>query len=253
MTDTGPALLVTVRSDGDPSAVLRQHHHTQHLVSWSATATVTVRTGTRDWLVPPTHGLWMPAGTPHAVEVLRHGRGYAVLLDVDRCPITWTEPTGLLITPLLRELIIYLDQHPHHDQTRSHAESVLLALLKPIPSTTFHVSLPEDPRTRMIADGLIANPADGRDLAAWARAANASVRTITRLFAAETGMTFAQWRTHVRIRAALTHLARGTSVGATARAVGYRKPGAFSEAFHRITGQHPGIYLGGADAPPPAI
>lgn len=242
MTDTGPSLLVTVRSDGDRGAVLTQHHHPEHLVSWSATATVTVRTGARDWLVPPTHGLWVPAGTSHSVEVLRQGRGYAVLLDVARCPITWAEPTGVLITPLIRELIVYLDRHPHPDETRSHAEAVLLALLEPTPSTTFHVPLPEDPRTRLIADGLIANPADGRDLAAWARAANASVRTITRLFANETGMTFAQWRAHVRIRAALTHLTQGSSVGATARAVGYRKAGAFSEAFHRITGQHPGIY-----------
>lgn len=69
------------------------------------------------------------------------------------------------------------------------------------------------------------------------------VERSTRLFAGETGMTFARWRTQVRIRAALTHLARGTSVGATARAVGYRKPGAFGDAFHRITGQSPSIYL----------
>jgi hypothetical protein len=32
-----------------------------------------------------------------------------------------------------------------------------------------HVPIPNDRRLRMIADGLIANPADQRDLAAWAR------------------------------------------------------------------------------------
>jgi AraC-like DNA-binding protein len=242
MTETSRSLLVTARGDTYQGAVLSKHHHSQHIVAWSATATVTVRTDTRDWLVPPTHGLWLPADTPHSIEVLRQGHGYAIFFDVAHCPITWAEPTGVLITPLIRELISYLDQHPHHDQTRAHAEALLLALLEPTPSTTFHVPLPEDPRTRMIADALIANPADGRDLATWARAANAGVRTITRLFANETGMTFAQWRARVRVRAALTHLAQGTSVGATARAVGYRKPGAFSEAFHRVTGQHPGIY-----------
>ncbi|WP_405485792.1 helix-turn-helix domain-containing protein [Nocardia sp. NBC_00511] len=55
-------------------------------------------------------------------------------------------------------------------------------------------------------------------------------------------MTFAEWRTHIRMRAALTLLARGTSVGATARAVGYRKPSAFAATFHRVTGQQPSIY-----------
>jgi AraC-like DNA-binding protein len=241
-SEAGPPLLVTVRSEIDRRVVLEQHRHSDHMIAWSATATITLRAGTRDWLVPPTHGLWVPARAPHVVEVLRPGQACVVLVGVAGCPITWAEPTGVLITPLIRELVVYLDEHPQRDRTRSQAESVLLALLEPVPSTTFHVPIPEDPRTRMIAEGLIANPADGRDLAAWARDANAGVRTITRLFADETGMTFAQWRTHVRVRAALTLLARGTSVGATARAVGYRKPGAFSEAFQRITGQNPGIY-----------
>ncbi len=38
-------------------------------------------------------------------------------------------------------------------------------------------------------------------------------------------------------------LADGTSVNATARAVGYRKPSAFIAAFHRVTGHTPGTYL----------
>jgi AraC-like DNA-binding protein len=247
-----PLLLVSAGTAVDQGLVLDEHQHPDHhMIAWSTTATVAVRTGNHDWLVPPTHGLWIPAGTSHAAEVLRPGRGYGVLLGVDRCPIIWTEPTGVLITPLIRELVIHLGRNPDPTPTRSHAESLLLALLEPVPSTTFHVPLPEDPRIRAIADTLVAHPADGRDLATWAADMNTSVRTITRLFARETGMSFAQWRTHVRIRAALTHLARGASVGATARAVGYRKPGAFSETFRRITGQHPGIYhqAGNADVP----
>ena len=245
-----PPLLVTVRTDLDRGMLAEQHQHSNHLIAWSASATVSLRTGIRDWLVPPTHGLWVPADCPHAVEVVRPGHGYAVLLSADRCPIAWTEPTGVLITPLIRELIIHLDRHPDQTNTRSTAVSLLLSLLEPVPSTTFHVPLPDDARTRTIADALIANPADRRDLAAWASDTNTSVRTITRLFTHETGMSFAQWRTLVRIRAALTHLARGSSVGATARAVGYHKPSAFAETFHRITGQHPSIYhrIGGADA-----
>lgn len=105
--------------------------------------------------------------------------------------------------------------------------------------------VPGDSRIWAIADSLIASPGDQRDLAAWADAVHSGVRTLTRLFTQETGMAFAQWRTLVRVRAALTHLARGAPVGITARAVGYRKPGAFAEAFRRVTGQHPGIYLQG--------
>lgn len=243
MTVNWPPLLVAGGTTAHRGAFLDEHQHPgHHMILWSATATVAVRTGSRDWLVPPTHGLWMPAGTDHAAEVVHPGRSYGVLLSVDRCPPIWTGPTGVLITPLIRELIVHLDRHPEPPAARAQAETLLLALLEPVPSTTFHVPMPTDPRIRAIADRLVAKPADDRDLVAWARDTNTSVRTISRLFTQETGMSFARWRTHVRIRAALHHLARGLPVSATARAVGYRKPGAFSEAFRRVTGQHPGIY-----------
>jgi AraC-like DNA-binding protein len=244
---TRPPVLVIGGSAVRTGVVAGEHQHREHMLAWAGTATITLRTGTRDWLIPPTHGFWLPARTSHTVEVLRPGHAHVVMLEPADCPISWAEPTGVLITPLIRELILHLDRHPERDQARQHAEALLLALVDPVPSTTFHVPLPEDPRIRQIADALIADPADPRDLAAWARDVNAGIRTITRLFSAETGMTFAQWRTHVRIRAALTHLAQRTPVGATARAVGYRKPAAFSAAFHRITGQHPGIYQASHD------
>ncbi|MBF6330310.1 helix-turn-helix domain-containing protein [Nocardia transvalensis] len=241
MNAEGLPLLVVTHSQLDRGTRLAYHHHPHHLIVWETGATVTVRTDGRDWLVPPTHGLWIPAATPHAVDVLHPGGSCVVAVDA-RCPISWTEPTGVLITPLIRELITYLHTHPAPHRTRTRVESVLLDLLEPTPSTSLHVPLPADPRLRTIADALIADPADQRDLAAWGHEVGAGVRTLTRLFSAETGMTFGRWRTHVRIRAALTLLARGTSIGATARAVGYGKPGAFSDAFHRVTGRAPSIY-----------
>lgn len=232
-------LLVVARSQVDQGTRLAYHRHPHHLIVWATSATVTVRTDARDWLVPPTHALWLPSGTPHAVDVLHPGDSCTVAVDAARCPITWVEPIGIVITPLVRELIVHLDRNPRPDPMRTRVESLLLDLLEPTASTIVHVPLPIDPRIRAIADELIANPADQRDLAAWGHEVGAGMRTLTRLFSNETGMTFARWRTHVRIRAALTHLAHGASIGATARAVGYRKPGAFSEAFFRITGQSP--------------
>ncbi|XVQ06790.1 helix-turn-helix domain-containing protein [Spirillospora sp. CA-255316] len=231
-------VMATARTEFDRGTAFGLHVHPFHLLSWSETATVTHRTADRDWLVPPTHALWMPAGVPHAVAVVRGGRGYGVILNARHTP--WTEPTGVLVTPLVRELIVHLDRHP--ERSRARAEALLVELLEPVSTTTFQLPIPTDPRLRDITEALLADPADDRDLAAWADHAATSVRTVTRLFQAETGMTFAQWRTHARIRAALTHLADGAPVRAAARAVGYRKPAAFAEAFRRVTGQLPSAY-----------
>jgi AraC-like DNA-binding protein len=72
---------------------------------------------------------------------------------------------------------------------------------------------------------------------------HAGVRTLSRLFLSETGLSFARWRGQVRILAAVQLLADGVTARAVARAVGYRKTSAFISAFRRATGQTPGTYI----------
>ncbi|MDI2027826.1 AraC family transcriptional regulator [Saccharopolyspora sp. TS4A08] len=240
-----PMLVVVGQPELDPG-MAGEHRHRRNMLSWAESGTFAVHAGGREWLVPPSHGMWMPAGVLHSVEIRRPGRGRVVIFVDDHGPTDWREPTGVAITPLIAELIVHLDENRRRGPLRGHAESLLLGLLEPVPNTVFDVPIPADDRVRRIADALIAEPADPRDLDEWAFAVNAGVRTISRLFSAETGLTFNQWRTRVRVRAAIGHLSAGASVGTAARAVGYRKPAAFAEAFRRLTGQPPSIYQGGA-------
>jgi AraC-like DNA-binding protein len=71
---------------------------------------------------------------------------------------------------------------------------------------------------------LRADPADRRPLAKLAAAAGASRRTIERLLASETWMSFGRWRVRHRIFAALEQLEHGESVSSVAYAVGYETP-----------------------------
>lgn len=223
---------------------LPTHSHPEALLAWSDSATVTISDETRDWIVPPGHAMWIPPDTPHAITVVRSGSGRALAFDPRECPVTWPEPTALAVTPLVRELIRHLARLDGPvAPARRRAETVLFDLMEPAPATTVRVPMPADDRLLAIAEGLLADPADGRDLARWAYDVGAGVRTISRLFVAETGMTFGRWRTHARIRAAVTLLADGLPVGTVARRVGFTKPAAFAEAFRRVTGRLPSDFL----------
>jgi AraC-like DNA-binding protein len=93
---------------------------------------------------------------------------------------------------------------------------------------------------------------DARDEGAGvvARRFGFSVRTLERRFAAETGMTFGQWRRHARLLEALRLLAAGRAVKTVARDAGYRSASAFVAAFSDTFGTTPGRYFGdGVTAP----
>lgn len=225
------------------------HSHPEPVLLWSATATVMGTVGSRDWLIPPGYGLWVPGGVDHGGSVLRDGELSIIHFDAGHCPIDWREPTGVAVGPLLRELIGHLYRTGPQDPSRTLSEALLFELLTPLATHDIQVAVPADPRVRAIAERLLAEPADERELTDWADQVHSSVRTLSRLFPAETGLTFAAWRTRVRIRAAIVLLADGTPVQATARAVGYRRPSAFISAFRRVTGQTPGLYLNASDPP----
>jgi AraC-like DNA-binding protein len=231
--------------DGHPLERLPAHTHEEPFVAWAETATVRFDSGARSWLVPPGHGMWIPAGASHAFEILRAGTGSALTFDPVRCTLAWPEPTAFVVTPLVRALVRHLGglDGPSGAE-RARVEAVLFDVLRPAPAVTVALPMPRDDRLRAVARGLLANPADGRELAHWALEVGAGVRTLSRLFVAETGMTFGRWRTHARVRAALVLLAEGVPVGTVSRRVGFRKAAAFTQTFRRVTGRLPSSFSG---------
>ncbi|MEU7614900.1 AraC family transcriptional regulator [Micromonospora rifamycinica] len=229
--------------DNGRPGIRETHTHAVPEFLWTTTATATVTTDSRDWLLPPGYGMWIPADVPHAGAIRHPGEGGIMAMDPGHCPVTWKSVTGVRVSPLLRELLAYLLDADPADPARPTAESLVVRLITPCPAHDIAIAMPADQRLRMIAERLLTDPSDQRELADWADFAHASVRTLTRLFRAETGLSFAEWRTRARVRAAIQKLSTGTPVGETARQVGYRKSSAFIAVFQRVTGQTPGTYL----------
>jgi len=227
------------------------HRHDYHQLVSVPEGTLSMQASDNDWVIAPTHALWIPAGVAHTGRVLRPGRACAIYVQPADCPFTWSCTTSLSVDQLSQQLIEYLGRPGLEASVRQRAGALLFDVLRPVTATTFSVPLPRDPRAREVAEALIDRPDDDRDLGAWGVEVNASIRTLARLFAAETGMSFAQWRAQARMRAALSLLADGGSVATVARQVGYRNPSAFTTAFRRITGQTPGSVRRGAVPPTP--
>jgi AraC-like DNA-binding protein len=65
------------------------------------------------------------------------------------------------------------------------------------------------------------------------------VRTLARLFATETGMSFRQWRRQLRMTEALAQIAQGVPPVRVAEAIGYTSVPAFGAAFRETFGTTP--------------
>jgi AraC-like DNA-binding protein len=220
------------------------HIHDDHQLAWAPSGVLAVRTEQTAWVLPPTRALWIPAGIRH--ETMTAGAAATMRSLYVRpalCPISWEAPTPVAASPLLAELIGYLESPALGAARRGRAEAVLVDLLEPVALATIEVRMPAEERASEVALALTANPADDRTLAQWGHQVGASERTLARGFTSGTGISFGRWRTLLRLQAALPALAAGQPVGNVARQVGYETVSAFVAAFRRETGQTPATFF----------
>jgi AraC-like DNA-binding protein len=118
--------------------------------------------------------------------------------------------------------------------------------LRSIEVVPLQLPLPRDPRALAAANLLRASQGTRRTLASIGRSCGASARTLQRLFAADTGLTFEKWRQRARLARAIELLSSGRKVSTAASDVGYESPSAFIAMFRRELGSTPRAYVGGS-------
>ncbi|MGW0802526.1 AraC family transcriptional regulator [Nonomuraea sp. NPDC002799] len=219
------------------------HDHAEHQLIYPRQGVLRISTRAGGWIVPPHRGVWIPAGVPHAHEAHGPTEIRALVFDPSVNPLRLDQPTVLAITPLLREVIVTLtDDGDLTGGQRHNLERVVLDQIRRVESLPLCLPSPADPRLRDLAAILEDDPADDRRLAELGAAVGASERTLSRLFRDQTGLSFPQWRTQLRLHHALILLAGGDSVTAIAAACGYSGPSAFIHAFKHAFGTTPGEY-----------
>lgn len=219
------------------------HTHEDHQLAWASSGVLTVRSGSEAWVLPPTRALWIPAGVRH--ETLSGGVATmrTAYVRPSWCAISWRTCTPVLTTPLVADLLTYLESDEPESSRRRLAEQLLVDLLEPVPTISFDVRMPSDDRALQVARMLTDNPADDRTLSEWGRDVGASSRTLARAFLSDTGLSFARWRALVRLHCAMEALGSREPVTEVARKVGYESASAFVAAFRRETGITPARYF----------
>ncbi|MDF1488719.1 helix-turn-helix domain-containing protein [Tessaracoccus caeni] len=217
------------------------HRHREHELVWDVSGSVAIEVADRLWLVPPGTGLWIPAGTTHDVAVHAPSSFACTFVEPDSFAMPWDAPCLIAINPLAAEALRQNSVADVSDPLRDQIVDVAVGMLSRA-DDTLTIPMPSDPRARIVADALLAEPVDNRSVEAWALQAHTSPRTLRRLFVKETGLSVVQWRALLRLREAVSLLGDGLTVAEVSARVGYQSPSAFSAAFRRTMGGPPGHF-----------
>lgn len=242
-----PRSVVVTANEHAADSVFPRHAHRRGQFALAARGTISVSTPEGRWLVPPQRACWVPAGVAHEMTM----RGPVTMLnafvlaedaDAARLP---AHCCVYGVSPLLRQLLEQAVDLPalyDVDGRAGKLMALLLAEIAAMPTLSLHAPLPAEPRLARICRALFDAPSLAVGLDDVAADAGMSRRTFTRLFRAQTGVSFAEWRQQACLLAAIERLAQGQPVTTVALDLGYASPSAFSAAFRKVLGQSPRRY-----------
>lgn len=221
------------------------HSHPRGQLLYATEGVMVIHSDVGSWVVPPNRALWMVTGLRHCVTM--SGDVLMRTAYVDEAAIKRLPKASCVInvSPLLRELLVEAVRIPATGKLTPRDKRLIALLtdeLRVSSTVPLHLPIPGDDRLRSICDALIARPDDQTSAAGWAETIAVGERTLQRMFAKGTGMTFSQWREQARLLAALTAIAQGKKVIDVAFDCGYSSHSAFTAMFRRHFGVPPSAF-----------
>ncbi len=233
---------------------IAEHEHSWGQFLYAARGVMSVEAGTRRWVVPAHRGVWLPAGTAHAIEMLSAVAMRTLYVRREFADGVGSACRVVGVSALLRELVLEVVRRGMlvgDDAADARLSRVLLDQLACAPEVRLDLAMPSDARARRVAMRVLGDVSCRDGLAVLGRGVGASARTLERLYVNETGLSFGRWRQQARLQHAIGLLSEGEPVTSVALACGYESPSAFVSMFKRSLGTTPGKYFDDEGKPSP--
>jgi len=216
------------------------HQHDWHQLTFALRGHIEIETAEARWAVPTDRALWIPARVAHRESMRAHVSMRMLYFAPGAVDLPSEHCRALVVGPLMRELIAHICAIGALDRRRPEQHrliGVLVDQLAAAEDVSLDLPLPRDARACRLASLVDGDPSGS--LARLAPRAGASLRTLERLFLADTGVSVGEWRRRRRLFHALGLLEAGAQVGDAAEAAGYATVSAFTAAFKRQFGAPP--------------
>lgn len=238
--------LVPFAHDYPHGATEPWHRHDCAQLLHTLSGVVRVETEQGYWIVPPSRGVWLPAGTHHCLKITGNVAARTLFIDPFARADLPSVCQVVQISDLLRELIINslsLPTHYHAGTREERIYELILDEIRVMNVLPFNLPEPKTPALQTLCQQIQNEPGKPWTAAMAAAQLNMSERTLLRHFQKQTGLSFSEWVRRAKLMIALNYLAQGQSVLRVALELGYESHSAFSAMFRRILGASPSDYF----------
>ncbi|MGO1228703.1 MAG: helix-turn-helix transcriptional regulator [Brachybacterium sp.] len=189
-------------------------------------------------------GIWLPAGQDHELWTEPGSLTIPAWVPAHESPQAPSQVTRFTVAAGWRDWLIHhfvLGIGPMTSSGYTAAKlldvlgastgSPVMPQASPVDDVSPYPRMPQSVAARAIAEHLLRNPTFEHTVDDWASTVASSPRSIRREFLRDTGLTFAQWRTRVRLAVAREFLAAGYDVEHAAAHAGFGSRSGLTRAF----------------------
>ena len=239
--DTVDRPLIAIGTDYPAGTLLGSHTHRRAQMLYGMSGLMEVETDDGAWVIPPYSGVWIPAGQRHQVR-MQGVSTRSLYITPEAAPRPGARCEALVISPLLHQLLLASLDLPASYDERGRDGALAQLLLHEVglaPTMPLFAPMPQNPALAVLCKAFLQAPDIQSTPQQWADQLHKSLRSFTRLFQQQTGMSFGAWRQQACLLAALPRLTAGQPVTQVALDLGYDRPSAFSTMFRKRLGQAP--------------
>ena len=220
------------------------HAHPRAQLAMCYDGVMRMQAGEDVWIVPHKHAIWIPGGVEHQLSTQTPLLGHHLYVAPKFSTLAGlpTRCTVVRTSPLLRGVVTRMTEGGLSAAESRRLAWVALDEIARLKPAAMHLPGGRDPRLVAAMGIFLRHPEERRGLSEIAHEVGTSERTLARLFVAETGKTFRDWRARRRILFALERLEQGDSSTDLAAQLGYSNPSAFIAAFKRDLGAPPSAF-----------
>ena len=226
--------VLTHARDIQAESNITPHHHPRGQLLWAEKGVLRITSDNAVWVIPATHAMWIPSNISHQVSSETDTNLRNIYIDPS-FKIRAHEKDIVMVTmsTLMKEVILKLTDKRRilTPQQVKHLGLVAIDELEVLKPFNNYIHSGQDPRLQRLISYIVKNPHQTLSLPELATLAGASVRTIERLFKAETGMTFRQWRSRFKLMNSLVQFTQGKTSTTVAHELGYKSVSSFIATF----------------------